>query len=595
MGYGRISGEEFPMSKKVYIYDCLNGKLRVSDAPFMSIGRAASNVFRCCMGVDVGGSFTQRGEACYFFPHRSISAYSLNGAKMQKEAVIRPGTLNLFVLAGGCFICWFGEENLLPDFSRFNPQEWFVFDKQTTRWQGPFKLSDLPMLRTNVSADALAVIGGMDSCAFMLRDIIEMVEGVATEAMREGNGEGAASTSEMQREMYCPHCWQPFRVSHALAVAVHPKLCGDPILGEEAQKRFTPVNTDAQGFPVDALGMSVREYACPRCHHKLPPFFTRTNQHIFSLIGIPASGKTYYLSCMLHELEYALPREFGIAFRDADPTSNRPLNGMRMRLFSADRPQDAYLDKTRQQGQLYHKVWRNGRYSTMPRPFVYNLSRGGKTHSLVLYDTAGESCEPGDDSGQDQSAGHIAVASAIFFLFDPTSDAAFRKLIDEGEDASLRLGAHMQERQAFMLSEMELRLRTELHLPPDEKLDTPLAVIIGKSDTWQKLLGAEPLLPSVRNGQFQPKFVDANSKRLRQLLFNVSPHICMNAEAISTQVHYFAASSFGAPPETFVDEQTGDVLLAPAGGKVRPMRVIDPMLWALHCLEPGMLSKTPRG
>lgn len=588
------------MSNKLYIFDCLSGKLRVSDAAFMSVGKADSNVFRCCMTADVGGSFTQRGGACYFFPHSSIASYSLNCVRMQKEAVIKPEAFNLFVLAGGCFICWFGEESRLPDFSRFTPQEWFVYDKNTTRWQGPFSLNDLPKLRNTLPENSLAVIRGMDSCAFLLSDIYEMLDTIAKDASAKTPGGRTPSapvqvhpSPEMQKEIFCPHCWQPFRLAHALAIAVHPKLCGDPILGEEAQKRFTPVSTDNQGFPVDSMGMSVREYACPWCHHKLPPFFTRTNQHIFSLIGIPAAGKTYYLSCLLHELEYALPREFGIAFRDADPSSNAPLNAMRMRLFSADKPQDAYLDKTRQQGQLYHKVWRNERFTTMPRPFVYNLSRGSKTHSLVLYDTAGENCEPcsGADIGQEQSAGHIAVASAIFFLFDPTSDAAFRKLIDAEDKASLRLGAHMQERQALMLSETEMRLRTALHLPPDEQLDIPLAVIIGKCDTWQKLLGAEPLLPSVRNGQFQPKFVDANSKRLRQLLFSVSPHICANAEAISTNVRYFAVSSFGAPPETFTDARSGDTLLAPAGGKVRPIRVIDPMLWALHSIEPDLLTK----
>ena len=155
----------------------------------------------------------------------------------------------------------------------------------------------------------------------------------------------------------------------------------------------------------------------------------------------------------------------------------------------------------------------------------------------------------------------------------------------------MRQGIHLQERQALLLAETEMRLRTALRLPPDEKLDIPLAVIIGKMDTWQKLLGAEPLLTSVKNGQFQPKFVEENSRRLRELLFNISPHICTNAEAISTRVCYFAASSFGAAPEPFTDERTGEVLLAPAGGKVRPMRVIDPMLWALHCKEPGLLIK----
>lgn len=590
------------MSNKLYIYDCLTGKLRVSDAAFMSIGRADSNVFRCKMGVDVGGSFALRGSVCHFFPHGSITSYSLNGVRYSKETTIKPSELNLFVLAGGCFICWVGDEQYLPDFGRFKPNEWFVFNKKSGQWQGPHMLTELPAKMAGVPSDSLTVINGMGSCAFFLSDILEVAEyqvkeaaGIAAQSGQVNNAAatGTAQTAQVgsQAEICCPHCWQNFRLSHSLAIAAHPQLHGDPILGEEAQQRFTPTSLDSQGFPLDAMGMSVRDYACPWCHHKLPPFFTRTTQHIFSLIGIPAAGKTYYLSCMLHELEYALPREFGIAFRDADPSANTPLNTMRMRLFSADRPQDAYLGKTRQQGQLYHKVWKNGRFSTAPLPFVYNLSRDNKTLSLVFYDTAGENCESGVGSGQEDSAGHLSAASAIFFIFDPTSDAAFRKLIFKGADSTMRQGIHLQERQALLLAETEMRLRTALRLPPDEKLDIPLAVIIGKMDTWQKLLGAEPLLTSVKNGQFQPKFVEENSRRLRELLFNISPHICTNAEAISTRVCYFAASSFGAAPEPFTDERTGEVLLAPAGGKVRPMRVIDPMLWALHCKEPGLLIK----
>lgn len=562
----------------------------------MPIGRADGNVFRCNMKVDVGGSFALRDNKCHFFPHGSITSYSLNGKRTTKEAIISPLTLNLFVLEGGCFICWVGENSQLPDFARFNIHEWFVYSKVTTQWQGPMKLQDLADLRADAAADALVVFNGLTSCAFMLKDMIEVSEFVrggcfaTQEPSRRTQPAPSSGSIDIQKEICCPHCWQRFQLSHSLAIAVHPKLCGDSILGEDAQQRFTPVKVDSHGMPVDAMGMSVREFACPWCHHKLQPFFSRTNQHVFSLIGIPAAGKTYYLSCMLHELEYALPREFGIAFRDADPSSNSPLNSMRMRLFSANSPQDAYLDKTRQQGHLYHKVWRNSRFATLPRPFIYNLSKGKVTHSLVLYDAAGEDCEPGE-LGQEHSAGHLAVASAIFFLFDPTSDASFRKLIYEEEDPQLKQGVHMQERQALMLSETEIRLRTARRLMPEQNLDIPLAVIIGKSDTWQKLLGQEPLLPSIRNGQFQPKLVDANSKRLRQLLFDIAPHICANAEAISTNVRYFAASSFGAAPEAFKDERTGDTLLAPAGGKVRPNRVIDPVLWALHCKEPGLLSK----
>lgn len=588
------------MSNKLYIYDCLNGKLRVSDAAFMSIGRADGNVFRCRMKADVGGSFALRGDRCHFFPHGAITSYSLNGVRQKKEAVIPPGSLNLLVLAGGCFVCWMGEESRLPDFSLYNPAAWYVYDRASSQWKGPLKLGELPSVQPTVAPDSLAIISGMSSCAFMLNDLMEVAEFMAIENGERPGAQGIVANAQLPpsaigggcgSEMCCPHCWQRFPLNHALAIAAHPKLHGDTILGEDARQRFTPTKLDAQGIPMDAMGMSVREYACPWCHHKLPPFFARTRQHIFSLIGIPAAGKTYFLASMLHELEYALPREFGIAFRDADPSANSPLNAMRMRLFSADCPQDAYLDKTRQQGQLYHKVWKSSHFSTLPLPFTYNLSQGNKTWALTFYDTAGESCEPSGDASQENGAGHVSVASAIFFLFDPTSDTAFRKLIDEGKDPHVRQAAHMQERQALMLSETEMRLRTELHLPPEQKLDIPLAVIIGKCDTWQKLLGSEPLLPSVRNGQFQPKFVEANSKRLRQLLFSVSPQICTNAEAMSSRVAYFAVSSFGDAPEAFRDERTGDVLLAPPGGKVRPIRVADPIMWALHCQEPELLKK----
>ena len=65
----------------------------------------------------------------------------------------------------------------------------------------------------------------------------------------------------------------------------------------------------------------------------------------------------------------------------------------------------------------------------------------------------------------------------------------------------------------------------------------------------------------------------------------------MNAEAISTNVHYFAVSSFGGAPELFTDDR-GQIHLVPPDGVVRPNRVIDPILWVLHCKEPNLLRKT---
>ena len=569
----------------------------MADASFMTIGRGQGNVFRCMMRAESGGSFAMRGGVCRFFPHSTISSYSLNRQSLQQESEVQPGVLNLLVLAGGCFVVWNGEENQLPDFSGFDSEEWYAYNKTPGQWSAAMRLRDLAGIPANWVDKTLVLFKGLSSCAFELRDILDVVRFVMEERGEVPKSSQAAAVpataswmeGKEDKEICCPHCWQRFPLSHALAVSSHPKLTGDSILGKNAPQRFTPVNVDQQGIPVDAMGVSVREYACPWCHHKLPPYFERIRQMIFSLVGMANAGKTYYLTTMLHELEYALPREFGITFRDADSSGNAPLNMMRVKLFNAVGLQDAYLEPTAVESDLYHDVWKKGQYVRAPRPLVYSLSREKKTYTMVVYDTAGASYDP-DDSTNELATGHLEAASAILFLFDPTVDIAFSKVIKNTKDTKKLGGQPRQERQALMLSEMEMRLRAALHLPPEKKLDVPLAVIIGKSDAWQELLGSEPLLPSVRSGQFQPKFVDVNSKRLRELLFSISPNICMNAEAISTNVRYFAVSSFGGDPETFTDDR-GQAHLVPPDGVVHPNRVIDPVLWALHCKEPNLLRK----
>ena len=62
-----------------------------------------------------------------------------------------------------------------------------------------------------------------------------------------------------------------------------------------------------------------------------------------------------------------------------------------------------------------------------------------------------------------------------------------------------------------------------------------------------------------------------------------------NAGAISSNVRYFAASSFGESPIEFADEASGSMLIGPASGRVHPFRVTDAALWALSCAAPSLL------
>lgn len=578
------------MNKQLYIYDCLAAKLRASDGVFMTIGAGEKNTFRVRMDTESGGSFAQRDSVCRFFPHGRVPQYSLNGVQLKSDVIIRPETMYLFVLEKGCFICWYGNDASRPDFSQFDPNTWFLYNPSREEWYGPYSLSDLPLVAPELPDDVLATFQGLEHCAFYLKDIV----GVAAFA---GSREAAISVPEPatngeQRDLRCPCCWEFFNPEQILSIAGHPDLIGDSILGEDAMQRFLPEYCTENGLPLDSRGVPCSEYACPHCHCKLPPFFTQTQQHIFSLVGVTAAGKSYYLTALLHELENMFPRDFGMPFRDADPETNEPLNEMRMRLFSAQTPQEAYIAKTQMQGRLYHKVWRQGVYANMPRPFIYNLNKGAETHSLVLYDNAGEDFQPGRDNLLTPGSHHLSVASGILFLFDPTANPGFRQLLQESSDPQLRNTLYRPGRQAMLLAESEMRLRTRLNLPPSEKLDIPLAIIIGKCDTWLHLLGPEPLLPAYRNGMFMPEHVNVNSTRLRQFIFNIAPHICTNAEAISSNVRYFAASALGESPVEFKDETSGTTLIGPASGQVHPIRVTEPLLWALHNVAPSLIPSS---
>ncbi len=570
------------MNKQLYIYDCLNGKLRASDSNFMTLGSGERCSFRVVTKETNAGSFAQRDGTCRFFPHSKVTQFSLNGVKMGADALIQPNAQYLLIIAGACLICWFGDPADRPDFSQLNPKVWYIHDAERDEWRGPFKLKDVPVESQGLDEHTYVTFHGLNNAAFYLCDIVDVAHFHMTQLSSNAPNQDLATK---KRLFVCPSCWKKLGKKEALAISSHPELYGDELLGEDAPQRFTPGITNEQGLPIDSMGSPCTEFACPHCHHKLPPFFDLSKQHIFSLVGIPAAGKTYYLASLVHQLSRDLPREFNVPFRDADPISNTMLNDMSMKLFTGRSPLEAYLGKTRLEGSLYQKVWRHQHFSDMPRPFIYNINKSDEAYSVVLYDNAGEHYEPGRGGEESPGAEHLAIASSILYLFDPTTNLGFRNLLRDNKDPQLQRDAGAVGKQGLLLAETEMRLRTRLNVPPGRKVNVPIAVMIGKCDIWQHLLGPEPLLPIVRHGVYLPDHVNANSARLRRFLFNISPNICSNAEAISDNVRYFAVSALGKSPIECMDDLTGRVVIAPDTSGIDPIRVTDPFIWALSCCE----------
>ncbi len=390
-------------------------------------------------------------------------------------------------------------------------------------------------------------------------------------------------------EFCCPTCWLRFDSGDVMHVAVHESLFGDPLLGEEHMRRFEATRFNDRGQALDEQGVPCTEIACPHCRRTLPPGFFDDPHRIFSIVGAPQSGKSYYLTVLVKLLQTTLFKKFGIVFRDADPTGNAPLNEMKSHLFSAQSPGQAFLTKTQLEGEMYERLPRYDKMVTLPKPFIFSLS-GADTDegacSVVFYDNAGEHFQPGQDSANSPGAQHIAASDAIFFLFDPTINRDFRSCITGTDDP--QLASHVSDQQDVILAETEVRMKKLLGYGRRERVDKPFAVILGKCDSWIDKIGIDKFREPVVDGRIDLEAIQENSALVRELLEEHCPYIVANAETISSDVMYFASSAFGHTPVTFEDDR-GVERIGPDPTKMNPMFVEVPTLWALSRVQPELV------
>jgi hypothetical protein len=120
-------------------------------------------------------------------------------------------------------------------------------------------------------------------------------------------------------QVTCPHCWERFAPEQVLWISEHVDLLGDPLLGPEQQQRFLPSRFTIDGDALDSRGMTCRSQACPKCHSPIPRAMLELEPLFVSILGAPASGKSYLLTAMTWKLRQVFPHHFKVAFSDADP------------------------------------------------------------------------------------------------------------------------------------------------------------------------------------------------------------------------------------------------------------------------------------
>lgn len=422
----------------------------------------------------------------------------------------------------------------------------------------------------------------------------------------------APAATPLLSRVTCPQCWHKFQPEDVLWISEHQDLFNLDSRVPNAQLRFLPSRFTPQAEAIDPRGFPCHRLACPRCHLEVARPMMELATFFLSIIGSPGSGKSYFLAAMARQLRRTLPIKFATAFSDADATFNMRLKQYEQSLFANARPDQLQelqelVHKTQLEGDGYADVNFGNQSVRYARPYLFtmrlqenhpNEERRGYGRTVCLYDNAGESYLPGQDSAAAPVTRHLAESSMLFFVFDPLQDSRFRRMDDsmnEGIIDKSHLGS-----QEGVFEEAATRIRRFAGLASSQKYNKPVTVIVTKCDRWLHLLYENPReLNAIRLARLtsdlavRPEqavdvsLIDRVSNKIRKLLLSTSTEIVSAVENFSKQVRYIPVSATGW--STYVDKKTGRPVIRP--GDAEPFWAEVPFLYAMANSSLGLIPK----
>lgn len=416
-------------------------------------------------------------------------------------------------------------------------------------------------------------------------------------------------------KIICPNCWHSFRPEECLYIARHPDLIGDPIAGPNEYLRFEATRFSVKGDAIDPRGFETADVACPRCHLQIPEAMLEVPPLFISVVGAPASGKSYFLTAMCWQLRRTLPK-LGLSFSDADPVRNSAIQRHEQMLFMNPAPdQPTEIPKTeRDAAHFYRTVLQNGvavrypiplQFSLWPTPEHPRYSIAREVGRLVvMYDNAGEDFLPGAVDGVTPVIRHLARSHVAMVFFDPTQDSNFRRRCPSGDpqlSGALRPGQlHPPAglRQETLLREAAVRMRQYLGMSEEERVKRPLIVVVPKFDLLETMTGISlDTEPYTEGKPGRPPLMDLErveqaSGTLRDLFRELCPEFVAAAESLSVSVRYIPVSALGGSPVLIQREGQSFYGIRPQD--IRPRWVTVPLLYCLCRWAPGTLGASSR-
>ncbi|MET9780062.1 hypothetical protein ABZ645_03405 [Nocardiopsis alba] len=313
---------------------------------------------------------------------------------------------------------------------------------------------------------------------------------------------------------------------------------------------------------------------CAVCHSRLPVNFGRMRGRMIALVGARESGKTVFMTVLVHELKNRVGERFAASVGGADDHTRHR--------FASDYESPLY-----EEGRLLRATRRTG---TTREPLVFRftgrrrgLVRTRPRHTLLsFFDTAGEDLN--DTRSVETGLRYLENADGVIVLLDPLRmEGARRSAAPGSRSPSPEDPRHRPIHALERVTEVLMRRQGT----PNRLIPVPIAVCLTKIDTLRH--GLDEGSPLHRPQPDGPFFDESDSQdvhaQVQQLLHRwdgsgVDNHVTNHYR----DARYFGVSALGDDPGE--DNRVR--------GGVRPYRVADPFLWLLSRFGDVPVGGAPR-
>lgn len=303
---------------------------------------------------------------------------------------------------------------------------------------------------------------------------------------------------------------------------------------------------------------------CPSCGQVIPKMALETPNLPFSIVGVSNSGKTNYITVMLHELGRSSGLRLALGHQTKETLDHQNENYHRI-----------YEEHTRpestQSGENMPQIW-----------YIKNLQkkRGSEvpTYTFTIFDGAGEDHENNLDPSSTVCR-YINASKAIILAIDPLVLSKIRHggMVDHDVMVNSLGGYEGETKNAEdVINSVASYIKAARGIKATKVLDIPVAVVLTKFDTIlnHKAFGPQALIRNksltVRNGRVDTTEISQVDEEIRNWLYEIGEGAFIDAlDSHFKEYYFFGVSSYGNPPKnayTLSDE-------------IAPHRVLDPILW----------------